>query len=51
MPSSAARKKPLREPCSEIDFVHDVPLQSFDLQVGEVAPGADREQTQCLTVG
>jgi hypothetical protein len=44
-------KKPLHEPCGEIDFVHDVLLHSNDPDTGQIASCAATGQMQCLTLG
>ena len=45
------RKKPLCEPCGEIDFVHDVLRWLTDSDKEYIAPCANPEQMQWLTAG
>ena len=43
-------EKPLRDSCDDIDFVHDVLRSVGGSDEEHIAPRADLQQTQCLTV-
>jgi hypothetical protein len=43
-------KKPLCEPCGELELVHDVLLSALGPDSKHIAPRTDPQQMQCLTV-